>query len=75
MGSPGYYPYDPSTAGAVVAMLLFGASSCVHLWQMIKTRTWFFTAFLIGAFSEPLPPLSLPGKFAELSSTLEIQNY
>ncbi|KAJ5753532.1 RTA1 domain protein [Penicillium nucicola] len=50
MGSSGYYPYEPSTTGATIAMLLFGASAFVHLWQMIKTRTWFFTAFLIGAF-------------------------
>ncbi|CAG8908604.1 unnamed protein product [Penicillium egyptiacum] len=50
MGSSGYYPYEPSKAGATIAMLLFGGSLAVHLWQMIKTRTWFFTAFLIGAF-------------------------
>jgi hypothetical protein len=52
MGSSTYYPYEPIKAGATIAMLLFGASAFIHLWQMIKTRTWFFTAFLIGAFSE-----------------------
>jgi hypothetical protein len=52
MGSSTYYPYEPTKAGATIAMLLFGSSAFFHLWQMIKTRTWFFTAFLIGAFSE-----------------------
>jgi hypothetical protein len=51
MGSSGYYPYEPSKAGATIVMLLFGTSAFFHLWQMIKTKTWFFTAFLIGAFS------------------------
>jgi hypothetical protein len=51
MTSSGYYPYEPSKAGATISMLLFGASAFVHLWQLFKTRTWFFSAFLIGAFS------------------------
>jgi hypothetical protein len=52
MGSSGYYPYDPSKAGAAIVMLLFGTSAFFHLWQMIKTKTWYFSAFLVGAFSE-----------------------
>jgi len=51
MGASGYYPYEPSKAGASIVMLLFGAGAFVHLWQMFKLKTWFFTAFLIGAFS------------------------
>ncbi|KAK1147601.1 hypothetical protein N8T08_000943 [Aspergillus melleus] len=50
MEDTGYYPYKPSSAGAIIFMLAFGASALFHLWQMIKTRAWFFTAFLIGAF-------------------------
>ncbi|KAL2859309.1 RTA1 like protein-domain-containing protein [Aspergillus pseudodeflectus] len=50
MGSSGYYPYEPNSAGAIIAMLCFGGSAIAHLWQMIRTRTWFFTAFLVGAF-------------------------
>ncbi|CAG8038339.1 unnamed protein product [Penicillium olsonii] len=52
MGTSGYYPYEPSSAAAIIAMLLFGGSACFHLWRMCKQKTWFFTAFLIGAFSE-----------------------
>ncbi|KAL6229950.1 hypothetical protein BDW75DRAFT_234795 [Aspergillus navahoensis] len=51
MANSGYYPYDPSSAGAILAMLLFGGSALFHTWQILKTRTWFFTAFLIGAYS------------------------
>lgn len=51
MGASNYYPYDPSKAGAGIVMVLFGASAFFHLWQMFKLKTWFFTAFLIGAFS------------------------
>jgi hypothetical protein len=54
MGSSGYYPYEPNRAGAIIAMLCFGGSAIAHLWQMVRTRTWFFTAFLIGAFSKGL---------------------
>ncbi|KAL3482889.1 RTA1 like protein-domain-containing protein [Aspergillus germanicus] len=50
MGTSGYYPYEPNSAGAIIAMLCFGGSAIAHLWQMVRTRTWFFTAFLIGAF-------------------------
>lgn len=53
MASSGYYPYVASKAGAAIAMILFGGSAFWHLWQFVKTKTWFFTAFLIGAFSRP----------------------
>lgn len=48
----GYFPYEPSSVGAILAMLLFGGSAIFHTIQMTKTRTWFFTAFLVGAYSE-----------------------
>ncbi|KAL4966985.1 RTA1 domain-containing protein [Aspergillus stella-maris] len=51
MGESGYYPYEPSSIGEILAMLLFGGSAIVHTVQICKTRTWFFTAFLIGAYS------------------------
>jgi hypothetical protein len=60
MGSSGYYPYEPNSAGAIIAMLCFGGSAIAHLWQMVRTRTWFFTAFLIGAFSKELLMINKP---------------
>lgn len=42
------YHYDPSVAAAVIFVLLFLATSLYHVWQMVKQKTWFFTAFIIG---------------------------
>ncbi|KAL4768033.1 RTA1 like protein-domain-containing protein [Aspergillus nidulans var. acristatus] len=52
MDDSGYCPYKPSKTGATTAMLLFGSSAFVHLWQNLKKTAWFFTAFLIGFFSK-----------------------
>ena len=42
------YHYDPSVAAAVVFVFLFLATSIYHVWQMVKQKTWFFTAFIVG---------------------------
>lgn len=74
MGDTGYYPYKPSSAGAIIFMLAFGGSALFHLWQMIKARAWFFTAFLVGALSEFLvsflsrkAPLSSPRSYCHIN--------
>ncbi|RMZ33871.1 hypothetical protein D0859_01964 [Hortaea werneckii] len=36
-----YYDYVPSMAAAIIFVILFGASTGWHIWQMIKTKTWF----------------------------------
>lgn len=46
------YHYDPSVAAAVVFVFLFLATSLYHVWQMVRQRTWFFTAFIIGGIFE-----------------------
>jgi hypothetical protein len=46
------YHYDPSVAAAVVFVVLFLATSVYHVWQMVKQRTWFFLAFIIGGICE-----------------------
>lgn len=46
------YHYDPSVAAAVVFVILFLATSIYHVWQMVRARTWFFTAFIIGGICE-----------------------
>ncbi|KAI5209616.1 RTA1 like protein [Aureobasidium subglaciale] len=45
----GAYHYEPSEVLAVGAAGLFGLGACVHLYQMIRYKTWFFTAFVVGA--------------------------
>lgn len=47
----GIYPYKPSQMATIVFAALFGASAIVHLWVMIKKKTWFYTSLNIGAFS------------------------
>ncbi|KAK8239599.1 RTA1 like protein-domain-containing protein [Phyllosticta capitalensis] len=47
-----YYKYEPSKPAAVIFVVLFGLSSALHIAQMLKTRTWYMTAFIFGALFE-----------------------
>lgn len=47
-----YYHYDPSMAAAVLFIILFLLTTALHFYQMIRTRTWFMTAFCIGGLFE-----------------------
>jgi hypothetical protein len=44
-----FYYYTPSTAAAVIFTVLFGLSSILHFYQLVRTRTWFMIPFFIGA--------------------------
>ncbi|GKZ22387.1 hypothetical protein AbraIFM66951_011555 [Aspergillus brasiliensis] len=46
------YEYEPSVGAAIVAAGLFAATSLLHLFQMIRRRTWCFVPFVIGGFFE-----------------------
>jgi hypothetical protein len=46
------YRYDPSTAAAALFAALFFLVTFLHLWQLIKTRTWVFIPFVIGGMLE-----------------------
>jgi hypothetical protein len=52
------YHYDPSVAAAVIFVFLFLATSLCHVWQMVKQRTWFFTAFIVGGICKWLWSIS-----------------
>lgn len=43
-----YYHYDPSSGAAVSFAAVFGLTTVIHIWQMIRTRTWYLTPFVIG---------------------------
>ncbi|KAH8734127.1 RTA1 like protein-domain-containing protein [Ilyonectria robusta] len=47
-----FYHYDPSLAAAIIFIVLFGISALLHLWQVIKLRSWYFIPFLIGCIFE-----------------------
>ncbi|GFF24890.1 RTM1-like protein, putative [Aspergillus udagawae] len=46
------YRYDPSVGAAVAFILLFIVSSCIHTYQLARTRTWFFVPFVLGGYFE-----------------------
>jgi hypothetical protein len=43
-----YYYYSPSTAAAILFIVLFGLTTILHSYQMIRTRAWFLIPFCIG---------------------------
>lgn len=49
-----YYRYNPSKGAALVFVILFGISSGIHGFQLIKHRTWYFIPFLLGGIFEAM---------------------
>ncbi|KAL3428546.1 RTA1 like protein-domain-containing protein [Aspergillus tetrazonus] len=47
-----YYRYYPSEAAAILFTILFAITTFVHLYQLIRHRTWFFIPFVIGGYFE-----------------------
>ncbi|GFF97760.1 protein RTM1 [Aspergillus udagawae] len=47
-----YYRYYPSEAAAILFTILFLITTFIHLYQLIRCRTWFFIPFVIGGFFE-----------------------
>ncbi|OMP86694.1 Protein RTM1 [Diplodia seriata] len=46
------YAYRPSKAGAVIFCILFIGATGIHMWKMVRRRSWFMTAFVIGGILE-----------------------
>ncbi|KAJ8066608.1 hypothetical protein OCU04_005655 [Sclerotinia nivalis] len=46
------YHYNPSTAAALIFIILFGITAIVHIFQLITKRTWYFIPFIIGGLFE-----------------------
>lgn len=44
------FRYYPKLGAAVLFAILFTAASALHTYQYLVTRTWFFTAFIIGCW-------------------------
>jgi hypothetical protein len=47
-----FYYYTPSAAAAAIFVVLFGLSTLLHFYQLVRTRTWFMIPFLIGGIRE-----------------------
>lgn len=66
-----YYKYEPSMAAAVIFIITFSASSLLHAFQIIKTKTWFFIPFLVGSLCEsPITGNLVIGNLAANRKTL-----
>ncbi|KZL78149.1 RTA1 domain-containing protein [Colletotrichum tofieldiae] len=49
-----FYKYHPSTALAAVTTVLFALTSSVHLFQLVRKRTWYFIPFFCGCLLEAI---------------------
>ncbi|KAL7268478.1 hypothetical protein RUND412_008892 [Rhizina undulata] len=47
-----FYNYDPNKALAVIAAILYGLTTCVHIYQTVRYRSWFFSAIVVGGLME-----------------------
>ncbi|KAI8315791.1 Protein RTA1 [Colletotrichum sp. SAR11_240] len=43
-----FYHYEPSMVAAVIFIGVFGLSGLLHIWQLVRARTWYFIPFVIG---------------------------
>ncbi|KAJ5545844.1 hypothetical protein N7494_003429 [Penicillium frequentans] len=64
-----YYYYTPSAAAAAIFIVLFGLSTLLHFYQLVRTRTWFMIPFLIGGILETI------GYVGRLLSSRESPNF
>lgn len=42
------YRYYPSQVAAIIFVVLFGVTTILHLFQLVKKRTWYFISLLVG---------------------------
>jgi hypothetical protein len=48
----GIFPYEPNQGICIAAAILFGLSAAYHLFQTIRTKTWFYTPLIVGSISK-----------------------
>ncbi|KAL4877390.1 RTA1 like protein-domain-containing protein [Aspergillus karnatakaensis] len=49
-----YYHYNPSQGAAIPFAALFALTTVLHIWQMIRARTWYMTPFIVGGVFEAI---------------------
>ncbi|KAH7104912.1 RTA1 like protein-domain-containing protein [Auriculariales sp. MPI-PUGE-AT-0066] len=49
-----FYHYDPSGAAALIFTALFGLSTIMNIYQMLRTRTWYIIPFIIGGIASTI---------------------
>jgi hypothetical protein len=53
------YGYTPSIVVGVLGCILFFLAGILHVWQLLKYRTWYFSTVLIGIIFVRLHSLEL----------------
>ncbi|KAH7389754.1 RTA1 like protein-domain-containing protein [Pyrenochaeta sp. MPI-SDFR-AT-0127] len=48
------WPYTPSLAGGIIATVVFFILSGIHIFRLVKNRTWFCIPFVVGALFEAI---------------------
>lgn len=43
-----FYRFEPSTAAAVFFCVVYVLTTSLHIFQLVRTKTWYMTAFVIG---------------------------
>ncbi|EFQ94052.1 hypothetical protein PTT_08406 [Pyrenophora teres f. teres 0-1] len=46
------YRYNPSIVAAILFTILFLSTTTLHLYQMLRTRTWILIPFVLGGIFE-----------------------
>ncbi|KAH8433947.1 RTA1 domain-containing protein [Aspergillus melleus] len=64
-----FYYYKPSGPAAGIFLVLFGLSTLLHFYQLIRTRTWFMIPFFIGGILETI------GYVGRLLSSIESPDF
>ncbi|KAF4535016.1 putative rta1 domain protein [Lasiodiplodia theobromae] len=47
-----FYKYDPNRGAALAYAIIFGVTTLTHIYQCLRTRTWYMTAFILGGLFE-----------------------
>ncbi|CAI7655139.1 unnamed protein product [Penicillium glandicola] len=63
------YHYNPSGVSAIVFAATFGLTATLHIWQLVRNRTWYFIPFVIGCLFEAF------GYLARYASSRQTPNW
>ncbi|OAL56227.1 RTA1 like protein [Pyrenochaeta sp. DS3sAY3a] len=66
------WPYTPSIAGGIVAAIVFFILTGIHIFRLVKNRTWFCIPFVIGGLFEAI---GYAGRAAAHNDTLNKNPY
>jgi len=51
------YHYNPSKVAAAIFTVLFVITTSIHIFQLVRKRTWYFIPFIIGGTCKSIPYL------------------